>query len=272
MQLRRMVGMGCSFMVTTAGCLEGGGEQGSPSRTKFTEYWTDGSEWCARQAECGVTSEQECLEYWNSADEVNAALKRADLDDAALERCEQSTRAVDDCQFALSCEMWIEGTSCQKEFERLELDCATLIKALELEVDVPVDATDLAALSDVAATLCEKSEECDGMPLPSDQRAECVELLTQFLGLLIPDPAATASCISATSCAALETDFDARLRDCIDIDPTATRCRGDVLHLCDSVGACTNVPCFEACDFVNLVSVGCGFNADDGYDQCQCSF
>ena len=59
---------------------------------------------CARNAEFGLSDEDECIESWVTEEDVAAAVESAELDADQQEACRQAVEAVDRCALALSCD------------------------------------------------------------------------------------------------------------------------------------------------------------------------
>lgn len=239
----------------------------------FARYYSDGAEWCEVQEQCQGTPSEDCLRSWPTEREVLDAIERTRLGAAELERCETSSRTLDACYYAQTCEEPNpELAVCTSETERFEIDCAALLAALQSDAPVSdAEASAPGSALSLANVVCDKAEECDGQALSSAERSECENYSEMVFGLLLPNPEATQSCISRTSCEELESDTEGIVTACIDVDPSQTFCDGEqTLHLCNSEGTCRDIGCATACPLASASAVGCGFNDAVGYDQCLC--
>jgi len=135
-----------------------------------------------------------------------------------------------------------------------------------LALTTPVSGCDDASAE--AEAICQKTAECTGSN-PSDSEQELCQSVAQSLILdLLPDPKSYAACFAQLSCA--DTQDDAALQRCMDLDPDAYACTGDRLHACTLQGVCRDIECTAFCEAQSLSLDRCGFDEAKGHDACWC--
>jgi hypothetical protein len=119
-----------------------------------------------------------------------------------------------------------------------------------------------------AARVCRKTADCTGSN-PSDTEKDLCRAVAQSLILdLLPDPESYAACFEALSCA--DTQDEAAVRGCMDLDPAAYACAGDRLHTCTLQGVCRDIECRAVCEAQSASFDYCGVDAAKGHDACWC--
>jgi len=99
----------------------------------FVDYWSASDPWCEHQS-CGdMQTKKDCELAWPTPAQTEEALELAELTSDQLAKCMKSSIAFDDCIFTLSCEELTSGDmACPQEYQRFQLDCASVIDALEM--------------------------------------------------------------------------------------------------------------------------------------------
>jgi hypothetical protein len=119
-----------------------------------------------------------------------------------------------------------------------------------------------------AARICQKTADCTGSS-PSDTERDLCRSMAQSLILdLLPDPESYAACFEQLSCA--DTQDEASVTACMDLDPGAYACAGDRLHTCTLQGVCRDIPCSAVCDAQSQSFDSCGPDEAKGHDACWC--
>jgi hypothetical protein len=262
--------------LSTLGC----GDDAASDREAFVDYWADSSAYCGKVAdECKQTSRAACEADWPEAAEIERAIEQAKLDANALARCESAGHAEDACYAKVACAaLTAEEVPCETENQRVQLDCASLLAALDHPVTSDTgdgntsNGQPSATGENVGKELCDRAAECATEPINAADLATCIDQVNQSFSSILPDPHAAAECIKRADCTSLQEQGESVTRDCIDVDPDATRCiDAETLHICNGDGTCRNVKCAETCKALSATAVGCGLNETDGYDKCQCA-
>jgi hypothetical protein len=266
-------------VVLTLACSSGGG--GSNGLSEFANYYADSTQWCTHSSNCNIVSLANCQQNWPSAQTVQRAVDYIGWTPAQVSRCERSSRALDQCYFATTCTAAAASppTGCETQNTAFNTDCKALLDALALpqisnpptpDAGTPSTGTPIAGGANVGAALCAKVAECQGMPLSATDRADCESTVNQTF-VVVPDPSGTVSCLQQTDCSSLMSNTQQVTLGCVSIDPTTTHCQANTLHVCNTQGICRDVACADACATISLTSQGCAFDANAGYDKCNCS-